>query len=270
MQHGRCRLFALTGIVITGLSGASAVPVFDLLPDVITNPEYLLDTEVRDDIQAGRVFLTLSNATANVGSGPLEVYGVAPKDNGDESTQPVMQRIYRSDGSSYEVEAGVFVYHPAHEHTHLANWARYRLREVLEGDGVGPVVARSEKTSFCLLDSLIYDDSLPGFPGFPVYVNCGVGTQGISVGYQDLYDKSLPDQWIDITGVPGGTYWLESEVDPANHIIEMDETNNTARVKLIIDLEDSDPGPNPQGIIAALLALLQRIVDFLRVLFGRG
>lgn len=270
MRRACCRFFGLIGVLLVGQGDASAAPVYDLLPDVTTNPAYLLDTEVRDDIQEGRVFLTLSNATANIGDGPLEVYGVAPKDHGDESTQPVMQRIYRSDGSSYEVEAGVFVYHPTHEHTHLANWARYRLREVLEGDGVGPVVAKSEKTSFCLLDSIVYDDSLPGVPGFPVYVTCDVGTQGISVGYQDLYDKSLPDQWIDITGVPDGTYWLESEVDPANHIIEKDESNNTARVKVIIDLEDPDSGANPQGIIAALLALLQRIVEFLRMLFGRG
>ena len=41
-------------------------------------------------------------------------------------------------------------------------------------------------------------------------------------------------QWIDITGVTPGRYWLEAEVDPENRVIEMNESNNLVRI--LIDL----------------------------------
>jgi hypothetical protein len=241
------------------------VPV-DLLPDIITNPALLMDTEIVKNVQPGRIHLLLANATPNIGDGPLEVFGVEPKHGVKGETQSVMQRIYRSDDSFYDREAGFFEYHPTHHHTHLQDWARYRLREILPNDQVGEVVAQGDKTSFCLLDSRAYDKNLPGAPSFPVYKNCDQGIQGISVGYEDLYGKDLPDQWIDITDVPDGEYWLESKADAGNVILEKDETNNVARVKVTI--EKGDAGPNPLGILAALLAILQQLLALLRGFFA--
>jgi hypothetical protein len=243
---------------------AAAQPPVDMLPDIITNPVPLTDTVIVDTVILGRVHLLLSNATPNIGDGPLEVYGVSPKDH-DAEIQSVMQRVYRSDGSFYDREAGFFEYHPTHHHTHLQDWARYRLRAILPNDGVGNVVAEGEKTSFCLLDSRVYDKSLPGAPASSVFRKCDQGTQGISVGYEDLYGKDLPDQWIDITDVPDGEYWLESEVDAGNVILEKDETNNVTRVKVNID--KGEAGPNPMGIFALLLAILERLLAFLRGFF---
>jgi hypothetical protein len=54
------------------------------------------------------------------------------------------------------------------------------------------------------------------------------------VGWSNVYDKSLPDQWIDVTDVPNGRYWLEVEVDPEGRWIESDETNNIARIKILL------------------------------------
>lgn len=239
----------------------------DLLPDIITNPATLTDTEIVDNVVSGRIHLRLSNSTPNIGDGPLEVYGVEPKHDGEgDATQPVNQRIYRSDDSYYDREAGFFEYHPEHHHTHLQDWSRYRLREILPNDGVGDVVAEGDKTSFCLLDSRVYDKTLPGAPPSSVFRDCDQGTQGISVGYEDLYSKELPDQWIDITDVPDGEYWLESETDAGNVILEKDETNNSARVKVIID--KGDTGPNLMGIFAALFAILQQLLAFLRGFFA--
>lgn len=260
----RSRLF-LAGAVFNAMAAGAQAPV-DRLPDIITNPAPLMDTEIVDNIEPGRIHLLLANATPNVGDGPLEVFGVEPKHGGKGETQPVMQRIYRSDDSFYDREAGFFEYHPTHHHTHLQDWARYRLREILPNDQVGDVVAQGDKTSFCLLDSRVYDKNLPGAPSFPVYKNCEQGTQGISVGYEDLYGKDLPDQWIDITDVPDGEYWLESKADAGNVILEKDETNNIARVKVTID--KGDEGPNPMGILATLLAILQQLLAFLRGLFA--
>lgn len=254
------RIIVVVGITLAGCAAyAGGDPVFDLLPDMMVNPHRLNDHELRNDIVPGRVHLTLSNATPNIGDGPLEVVGGAVA--GDR--QRVKQRIYRSDGSSFTRRAGFFVFHPEHDHTHLEDWAIYRLREVLPGDGVGAIVVEGEKTSFCLLDSAVYDSGLPGFPGSPQYFSCGTGTQGVSVGFQDVYDKSLPDQWIDVTGVTDGTYWLESEVDPENHVLEKDETNNLARIKVTLELGNlpqPDPEPVPFGLLALLLAIIRTLL----------
>ncbi|MBM3290051.1 MAG: hypothetical protein FJY92_07865, partial [Candidatus Hydrogenedentes bacterium] len=154
-----------------------SVPCFaqgavDLLPDMIVDAAYLEDHEVRSDIRPGRFHLIFSNAMANVGDGPLQLHGVATSaKHGDEITQKVKQRVFRSDGSHYNRLAGYFVYHPAHNHTHFDDWAIYRLREILPGDGVGAVVATSRKTSFCLLDSFAYDLTLENAPRDPAFTS---------------------------------------------------------------------------------------------------
>ncbi|MEL7335938.1 MAG: lysyl oxidase family protein, partial [Planctomycetota bacterium] len=58
--------------------------------------------------------------------------------------------------------------------------------------------------------------------------------QGISAGYSDVYSAALDDQWIDVTDVPDGTYWLEITADPEDNIREIDETNNRSRVQVTL------------------------------------
>ena len=62
------------------------------------------------------------------------------------------------------------------------------------------------------------------------------------MGWADIYTKDLVGQNLDITGIPAGGYWLESEADPLDHFLEGDETNNIARIRVTI----GNPGPiNP-------------------------
>jgi hypothetical protein len=206
--------------------------IVDLLPDIVTRTNELFDQDIVTNIVPGRTHLRLSNATANVGAGKLHLYGVFP-DNGD-GTQDVRQRIWQSNGTFYDRDAGAFVYHSGHGHIHVQDWAVYRLRAVTPNDGVGAIVAEGPKTSFCILDLLIHDSGLPGFPPDPVFTTCGASLQGLSVGWADIYGKTLEGQNIDITGVPDGDYWLESEADPLNRILEVDETNNIARIRVTI------------------------------------
>jgi hypothetical protein len=114
---------------------------------------------------------------------------------------------------------------------------------VTEGDGVGDVIASGAKISFCLLDVTLHDGSLPGSPNNGEYGSCG-STQGISVGWADVYDDSLADQWIDVTDVPDGDYWLESVVDRNNRIAESDETNNVTRIKITLGPPPPDDFPD--------------------------
>ncbi|NNF08492.1 MAG: hypothetical protein HKN21_17150, partial [Candidatus Eisenbacteria bacterium] len=204
----------------------------DLLPDIIALESSLYDNDIVTNIEPGRTHLRLSNTTANIGAGKLHLYGVDP--GGSPPTQEVRQRIYRQDNSFYDQPAGYFLYHPTHGHIHVEHWSSFRLREILPGFGVGNIVAEGEKTSFCLLDLSVYDSSLPGHPPGGEFNSCGTATQGLSIGWADIYSKGLDGQWIDITDVPDGIYWLESMVDPQNNMVESDETNNTARIQVTI------------------------------------
>lgn len=209
-------------------------PVDDLLPDMIVWDQYLLGayegTTQTSEAPAGRRCIRFSTTTANLGTGPLELRGGAI--NG--GLQAVNQRVYRSDGSFYDRLAGNFLYHPTHGHMHYDEWTHFRLREYLPGGGVGAVLRTGEKTSFCIIETTVYDSSLPGFnnSAWGPY-SCGQ-LQGQKPGRADTYGSTLSGQFIAIDTLPNGTYWLEGEVDPNNNVIEKNETNNITRVLMSI------------------------------------
>ena len=182
---------------------------------------YLDTTEI-----PGRLLLRLSTAVANQGRGAMELRGSTLNADG---TQNVLQRVYHEGGGFHDQLAGTFTYHEAHSHIHFDNFAAYRLRAVTAGNGVGDVTAAGDKVSFCLLDIDRFNPNIPGSPASRVYNSCGQ-VQGISAGWADVYDDSLPDQWIDVTDVAPGQYWLEVIADPDNRLQETDETNNVTRI----------------------------------------
>jgi|GEM_PF-5993723 len=211
-----------------------------LLPDLIVDVENgLAEWFVDGDV------VRFGQATPNIGAGPMELRGGR---NLGDGTQIVVQRIYGREGRFQDREAGRFEFHAEHGHIHFNNYTQYNLRTVLpdaNGDGrpeVGAVVAGGNKTSFCLVDSSIYDDTLPNFDPDPSGFGCD-DVQRISVGWEDIYDPYTEGQEIDITDLPRGPYWLEAIVDPDNHLLEADETNNTSRV--LVDLNDAMTGGPP-------------------------
>jgi len=208
---------------------AAQVRAQDQLPDLITVPDFLYQRTL--DNQPGRTLLKLSNATPNIGDGPLEiVQGEIVND-----TQVfVNQHIYRADGTFWERPAGTFTFHEEHDHVHFDGWAAYRLRAMTEDGGVGDILSEGEKVSFCLVDFYVYDRTNPNFRAPGLYTSCGFTIQGITPGWADLYSLQVPGQHVDITGIPDGMYWLESEVDPDDKILEKDETNNASRVRVAL------------------------------------
>jgi hypothetical protein len=46
----------------------------------------------------------------------------------------------------------------------------------------------------------------------------------------DVYDWFLPDQYIEMSGLPDGFYLLETLVDPDDTILEADESNHCGAV----------------------------------------
>jgi hypothetical protein len=185
----------------------------------------------------GRALLRLTTAVANLGDGPLELRGGNSRPDG---TQEVYQRVYDNGGGSTERLAGSFTFHPEHGHIHFDDFTSYNVREMTAGGGVGPVLRSGQKISFCLFDQTIEAPSMPRAATLPAYADCSSGSvQGISVGWSDIYQKALPDQWVDVTGLAAGRYWLEVVADPDNRIQESDESNNSVRIPVDIDPEGS-------------------------------
>jgi len=228
------RVFTLGILVALGIFSPTLVfaQAVDWLPDIIIRESDLYNNDIVTTVSPGRTHLRFNNSTANVGLGRLHLIGTLPAL--PDGSQLVMQRIFRDDGTFWEDTSGAFLYHPTHSHTHFEDWCAYRLREVLPGDGVGEIVAEGAKTSFCILDLGVYSSSLPNYNPNPFYPSCGSTIQGLSVGWFDLYSKSLPGQNIDITDVPDGLYWLEAEADPVDNVRESNESNNITRIKVSI------------------------------------
>ena len=231
------RLTVVVALLFCSQHGLTQVEL--LLPDLIVREDDLYDQILSTKEAPGRTLLRFSNGTANVGLGKLQLIGFLPANS--NGTQTVVQRIFRSNGTAEDRLAGLFVYHPEHNHVHIAGWALYRLREILPGNGIGRVITESDKTSFCILDLEVYDRKLAGQLPRAEFRSCSGTVQGLSRGWIDIYDKDVPGQYIDITGLPEGQYWLESEVDPDDVILETDETNNVSRVKITVGDPENAP-----------------------------
>lgn len=227
-----------------------------LLPDMIpwTGPsgfDYFRDTQLDTFSLPGRSLLRFSTAIANAGEAPVELRGGPITEDG---RQTVYQRLYTRDdqGEFVAVEdrtAGEFIYHPQHNHLHFEGYAEYRLLQNVDGE-VGGLAQRDdgttvlgEKVGFCLINITTYDSSIPGYSQSPTGYGCGL-RQGISVGRADVYWSGLDSQWIDVTGVPDGEYFIEVTLDADNAIMESDETNNTIQVPVTI----SNSGTTQNGI----------------------
>jgi hypothetical protein len=116
-----------------------------------------------------------------------------------------------------------FEFHDCHGHYHLEGWASYELRHPDD-----TLAAVGHKQSFCITDSIRV---VPGRPsqGF----DCSF--QGLSSGWADVYDRTVPGQWVDVSGLPGGDYVLVITVNPEGGIPEVDDRrSNVARIDLVL------------------------------------
>jgi lysyl oxidase len=222
----RFRWLLISGLLLLALLTQARADECDpddptlLKPDLIELPM----THVRIIQQFRHRILTFSTAIGNVGAGPLILHGHTIQTDSGPLTQAT-QEILRSDGTSCTHVAGDFVFHPSHHHFHFEDFEDYQLRK--DDPFTGEIVARSAKVSFCLIDIM----PIRGFRTLPtVPEDClnQEGTQGISVGWADVYDRLLPGQSIDLDAdpdnpVPAGTYFLVNTANPAKRIWESDD-----------------------------------------------
>jgi len=240
----------------TATATTPAPPAQDRLPDL--GMARLSDFSI--DASGGLRRLRYSTTIVNVGSGKFELHG--QRASTSDPSMSVVQRIFNDAGGWRDVSTpAVMVYAgDGHNHWHVHDLELSELFRL--SDGV--FLARSNKRGFCFWDNVRYRLSLPGAPQSPVYGESGCGgtgslttAVGLSIGWGDIYPASLPDQFIDITGLADGSYRLVVTADPSGWFAETNENNNVTWV----DLELSGGGSRlrvlgygPNATIARLQA----------------
>jgi Lysyl oxidase len=129
-----------------------------------------------------------------------------------------------------------FVFHSCHGHYHIKNFSTY---ELLTLDGA--LVVAGTKQGFCFEDSFKYEDG-----GKSNGYDCH--DQGISAGWGDWYYKQLVGQWIDISGVPEGTYIVRVRLNTGDSAPLFDEGENRYSnvTQVVVNI------PNPRKKVATV------------------
>lgn len=258
---------------ILGKPTGGAGPETERLPDFF--PAVTGGFSLDQTTQAGRTLVRFGTQVNNQGNGPAILLsgrpGIDPIPTGApitswlnaDGSQNVLQGIYDYNGSSFSlsryIQAGSFTYHSTHGHFHYDGYASYKLRHnvggqpgsyVMRNDGTGVI---GEKVGFCLINissSFTMENgasstTLVGYnrPGQPS-TGCGL-LQGIHVGRADVYSSSLDGQWIDVTGVPNGNYFLEMTLDGENGVMETNEANNSKNFGFSLNANPGTGGITP-------------------------
>lgn len=178
--------------------------------------------------------LRFTSDVQDVGAGALEVRlpWLTTSGSGFVPGQcQAQQVVLTSGGQQVTRPAGPCEFHPEHAHFHYKDLVSYSLHQVDGAGGIGAPVATSQKESFCLADDDYFGFGTGGPNGPRTYIGqpgCNVPTnptpsggsensyvvEGVTPGWGDVYTWDTPDQYVDVTTVPPGTYDLVEETNP--------------------------------------------------------
>lgn len=165
-----------------------------------------------------------------------EVFNESSPDVEDGFVTPGEHRLLRFDVVIYNVgdadaelgrpgnRSDLFEHSSSHGHAHLKGFNNYVLLDE-SGERTGVV----RKQTFCLRDLSQVRPTARDSAQF----DCEY--QGISAGWADEYDSSLPGQYIVIDDLPDGEYTLRATTNAAGTIDETCYDDNTVRVDLSIN-----------------------------------
>jgi hypothetical protein len=179
--------------------------------------------------------LRFTSNVRNVGAGTLEVRLPWVKSDGTSGFVPggcnAEQLVVTSRGEQAVRPAGPCEFHAAHGHFHYKDLIGYSLYQ--DAGGLpGQRVGTSAKESFCLADDEYFGFGTAGPNGARGFVGqpgCNIPsdtsngnvfvTMGVTPGWGDVYTWDTPDQFIDITNTPAGTYDLVMETNPHGSLL---------------------------------------------------
>lgn len=208
----------------------------ELLPDLVPLPPQDLKLERHD----GQTRLMFSTTYYNQGAGPLElVADPATAGQRKDLERKVFQNVYRSNGTYRQRESGTFLWHQPHLHYHFADFVVYDLEAVEVETAAPDLTGVLAKTTFCVRDVSEVDLELANRPADSVYKICKKEKQGISVGWGDTYFYNYPEQSLNVSGLPSGTYRLTFIVNPDDRFDEISDANNVSSALFKINLTNS-------------------------------
>jgi hypothetical protein len=272
MTRRRSRRGAWLGLAAAAVLLLQAAPtmagVTELPPDIVMEP--LADFRIHRS--SGDRLLRFTTRITNRGAGPLDIRG--QRDCPSLESCPTMtsvQRILRSDGTYRRNPRGAMRYAgDGHNHWHVWRIEAYELLPLGPGGkpwpGARPL--RGAKVGFCFFDiSRLYPSGRS--PTSRQYFEEGCGTRtstethvGLSVGWMDVYPWNFAYQWIDITGVPNGSYRVCVTGDPLERFVETREGNN--QVWANIRIQDGQVSVRKRGRSACVpgdSAALRQVAD---------
>jgi hypothetical protein len=214
---------------------------------------------VTSEWESGNRWLRFNTEVANRGVGPLELQARNKPCAGDTQRFRTFQNVFtdsegdgvftRGDDTDFVNErTGCIIFHPAHNHWHFEDFARYELLQIRpDGYLKKTAVADADKVSFCMTDTSSLGEPILGTAPQRWYKAIPEGClqnedetfdpMGISVGWYDLYGYTLAGQELVITDLPEGPYCLRIRLDPTDRLREIQEKDNGHRIRLKIDDE---------------------------------
>lgn len=213
----------LSAVLVAHASPAAAAT--DRLPDLRMAPL----RDFRMVTQDGRRLLRFTAIMVNAGPGHFEVRGSRPSTAATHMA--VSQLVFNSEGGSRLVPTNALAHYSGdgHDHWHVQQMMSYTLWPT----SGATAFARGEKVGYCFFDTTPWNLSMAGARSSSYYREEWCGTRaslitrtGISVGWGDNYPWHFAFQWIDITGLPGGDYYVQSTVDADNLFLETNNGNN--------------------------------------------
>lgn len=256
-------------LAVTGLPPVASTPIgFPLPVNVPTSNSCYTDEAIGLDNPSPSHIehptqrcLRFTSDVQNIGAGALQVRLPWLTASGGQGVSSgflpgecqAEQVISTSGGTEVTRPAGTCEFHPEHAHFHYKDLISFTLYRIASGGGPGSPVASSLKESFCLADDDYFGFATSGPNGPRGYVGqpgCNVPsqvaapaagpapsggayvTEGISPGWGDVYTWDTPDQYIDITHVPAGTYDLVEETNPAGSLLVAGATHTCALTQL--------------------------------------
>jgi hypothetical protein len=212
---------------LRGAHEAVAGPPETLLPNLVADPPDHVELETSEtegglrERGEAQLLLRFNGYVHNTGPGALDFRGER-----ESASVPMkaFQRLYFPD-KTWKQEPSpaelVYVTADGHEHWHLQHTASYSLWNEAKTARVAP----AQKVGFCLEDSEHVEPEVG--PAKAVYSE-GAGRkfcdqhepeatrlfEGVSAGWRDLYESNLAFQWVDVSNVLPGKYWLREDIDP--------------------------------------------------------